>query len=70
MRNVKNAVEKTKSMTGKINPYYDMSFENVSEIYNTYGGNFEVICCSFKFGYLQGIKTAKAEMRKRGAING
>lgn len=70
MRNVKNVVEKAKSVTEKINPYYDMSFENMREIYNTYGGNFEVICCSFRFGYLQGIKAAKAEMKKRGAING
>lgn len=64
MRHVTNVVSKSKSLTGKINPYYDLSFENMCEIHEMYGGNFDVICCSFKFGYLQGMKAAKAEMKK------
>lgn len=61
---MKNVVEKAKTMHGKINPRYDLRVNEIVEIYDTYGGNFDVICCSFKFGYLQGMKAAKAEMKK------
>lgn len=64
MGSVTNVISKANSLAGKINPYYNMSLENMREIYNAYGGNFEAISCSFKFGYLQGMKAAKAEMKK------
>lgn len=67
---IKNAVSKANAIIGTINPHYDMSCENMREIYDTYGGSFDVICCSFRFGYLQGMKAAKAEMKKGGAVNG
>ena len=30
---VKNVIKKTKTMIGKINPYYDMTSSNVRELY-------------------------------------
>lgn len=61
--NMRNAINSTK---GKINPYYDMTIENFKEISNANRDLFGVINDSFRFGYVQGMKAAKAEMRKRG----
>lgn len=60
---VKSAVLKANAIIGTINPRYDMTYRNVREIQETYGGNFDAICCSFRFGYSQGMKAAKAEMK-------
>lgn len=63
---VKNVIKKTNTMIGKINPYYDMTSSNVRELYDAYPNQpFELICSSFKFGYLQGMKAARAEMKRR-----
>jgi hypothetical protein len=64
---IKNAVQKANLMIGQINPHYDMTVNNVKEIHEVYGGSFETICCSFRLGYLQGMKAAKAEMKRGGA---
>ena len=63
VKNVKNVI---KSVRGTINPYYDMTSSNVRELYDAYPNQpFELICSSFKFGYLQGMKAARAEMKRR-----
>lgn len=64
---IKNVIQKSDATLGKINPRYDLTCENMREIRDTYGGSFDVICCSFRFGYLQGMKAAKAEMKKETA---
>lgn len=66
----KNVVQKSNSMIGQINPRYDMTVNNVKEIHEVYGGSFDTICCSFRLGYLQGMKAAKAEMKRRESANG
>ena len=66
MANIKNVIKKAKAMTGKINSRYDMGYDNIVEIYEGSQGWFDMISVSFKFGYLQGMKAAKAEMRKGG----
>ncbi len=66
---MQNVMEKSKSVIGKINPYYDMRMSNVKEIYENSANSFDMICTSFRFGYLQGMKAAKAEMRKAGVVN-
>ena len=67
---VKNVIKKTKNMVGTINPYYDMTFLNMMEIYNAYSKQpFDQICSSFKFGYLQGMKAARAEIERGGRKN-
>lgn len=64
---VKNVVAKTKAMIGKVNPHYDMTDANIREIYETYPNQpLDLICCSFKFGYIQGMKAARSKMEKRG----
>lgn len=70
MRSMKNVVEKAQDMIGKINPYYDMSFGNIMEIYEKSDNPINMISTSFSFGYMQGMKAAKAEMKKGGAVNG
>lgn len=66
MPRIKNAVQKAESMTGKINPHYDMSISNMKEIYRESIGVWDMIHYSFQFGYLQGMKAARAEMKKGG----
>lgn len=61
--NMRRTINNTK---GKINPYYDMTIENLKEISTANRDLFYVISDSFRFGYAQGMKAAKAEMRKRG----
>lgn len=61
VKNVKNVI---KSVRGTINPYYDMGYENVREIYRINSNVCDMICDAFAFGYAQGIKAAKAETRK------
>lgn len=67
---VKNAVSKANAIIGMVNPKYDLTFENIMDIYKAYGGNFETISCSFRLGYLRGMKAAKANMKKGGKVNG
>lgn len=64
MGRIEGVITKTKEMTGRINPRYDLKSKDIEEIHSTYGGNFDSICCAFKFGYLQGMKAVKAEMRQ------
>ena len=67
---VKNVIKKTNDMAGMINPHYDMTFSNIMEIYNAYSKQpFDLICSSFKFGYLQGMKAARAEIKQGGRKN-
>ena len=67
---IKNTVQKADSIIGQINPYYDMTVNNAKEIHEVYGGGLDAICCSFRFGYLQGMKAAKAELKRGGKVNG
>lgn len=66
---MRNVMESSKSIIGKINPYYDMRMSNIKEIYENSANPIDMICTSFRFGYLQGMKAAKAEMRKAGVVN-
>lgn len=54
------------STRGKINPYYDMTIRNIKQIEEENQNLFGVISDSFRFGYAQGMKAARAELRKRG----
>lgn len=50
-----------------INPRYDMSLEQLKMLEKT-SDIKDLIYDAFSFGYLQGTKTAKAEMRKGGVV--
>lgn len=66
----KSVIKKAESMVGKINKRYLLSASEVAELYNDSDDWFYAICNSFRYGYLQGMKAAKAEMKKGGAVNG
>lgn len=65
VRSVYKVIEKV-----KVNKQYYACVSHFSEIREHAGGYFEALYDSFKFGYLQGMKAAKAEMKKGGAVNG
>lgn len=50
----------------EINENYAMCITHLSEIREHANSQFDVICDSFDFGYLQGMKAARAEMRRGG----
>lgn len=65
MARVKNVVEKAESMIGKIPSGYQMSTSQIIELYNAFSNDqVSLIINSFRFGYMQGMKAAKAEMKK------
>jgi hypothetical protein len=64
MRNIKNVMQKIEEMTGNIDPYYDMSIGNMREINKNSKDSVALICNSFKFGYLQGIKAERARKKR------
>lgn len=61
VRNVKKVIE---SVRGTINPYYDLYYTNIDEIYRTNSGVSNMICDAFTFGYAQGRKATLSEIRK------
>ena len=62
-------MEKIESTRSKVNPYYDMRVKDLQEIYENSQSVFDCIANGFRFGYLQGVKAAKAEIRKYGDAN-
>ena len=54
-----------KSIDGlKIDENYDLFAAQITEIANHSADRFTGICDGFRFGYLQGMKAAKAERRR------
>ena len=52
-------------MLGKVNNRYDLTANEMNDIYQKYKNDMVgLIGCAFRFGYLQGSKAVKAEMRK------
>lgn len=60
--NIRRAINST---IGKINPHYDMTVGNMRQIRKENDDWFGMINDSFRLGYVQGMKAAKAEMRKK-----
>ena len=59
-----NVMKKIQEMRGNINPYYDMSIEDMITIINNSNEGFE-IANAFNFGYIQGMKAQKAKDRRK-----
>lgn len=59
MRNIEKIIEETKIKTG-----YDMKVDEVVALQEK--GACESICNAFVFGYAQGMKALKAEMKQKG----
>jgi hypothetical protein len=49
----------------KINPYYELTIGQLTEIYEANPGVVERMSNSFIYGYAQGVKAAKAEARRK-----
>ncbi|MCI9312535.1 MAG: hypothetical protein HFE68_04135 [Erysipelotrichaceae bacterium] len=59
--NMNNAINST---IGKIDSRYDLSYGDVLELMED-NDKYNIVNNSFRFGYIQGMKAAKAEMKKR-----
>ncbi len=64
MARVKNTMRLVNSIIGKIHPRYDLCSNNVQDIFEGSNDPYDLISNSFRFGYLQGMKAAKAEQCK------
>lgn len=70
MGRVKKTMQLVEKSIGRINDNYGMCTENVEDIRKASRDFCDLICNGFRFGYMQGMKAAKAEMKKGGVING
>ena len=61
---ITNTMKVIEETHGRINPRYDMCHQNILDIANHKSNKYEAIVDSFVFGYAQGMKAAKAEMKK------
>ena len=59
----RRVIEKAESMTGRINKRYALSTNEAFEVHEKTSGPIEAIAVSFRYGYMQCMKAAKAEMR-------
>lgn len=64
MSAVKNTMEVINGANQSINSYYDMSLDNINDIYYNSNNAFDMIVNAFKFGYVQGTKATKAYIKK------
>lgn len=62
-----NAMELVRKSTGRINDRYDMTITDMNSIMGASRDAWDLICNGFRFGYLQGMEAARAEMRKQSA---
>ena len=67
MARVKNTMKVVASSLKVINANYDLYAENIKDIYAKSNNVYDLICNGFRFGYMQGMKAAKAQLRKSGA---
>lgn len=63
MAAIKNVMEKIQSPDFVINQYYDATIQSINEIRDNSPSLFDAVYNAFKFGYLQGGKAAKTEMK-------
>ena len=64
---MENLIQKIEDARRIINKRYCMNVENVVEIRNNSDDEFRLMSNCFVFGYMQGMKAAKAETRKKKA---
>ena len=63
-------MELVEKSIGKINTRYDMHVGNVLDIQKSSVDTFDLIVNGFRFGYMQGLKAAKAEFSRGTVKNG
>lgn len=70
MAKVKNTMKLINSSIRKISSNYDIAAQNIQDIADASNNKWDLITYGFRFGYIQGMKAAKAEMKKGSAVNG
>ena len=63
MAAVRNTMKLVEASIGTISNLYGMRIENIKDIYENSEDSIGMICNGFRFGYMQGMKAAKSEMR-------
>lgn len=61
---VKNTIKLMDSYSKHANANYTLYPNNIIDIYKASNTPYELICNGFQFGYMQGMKAIKAELRK------
>lgn len=59
----KSVIERIESVKGKVNERYSLRASEMVELYSQSRDLFHVITNSFEYGYLQGMKATKAELK-------
>lgn len=67
---VKDLMKKIEKMEEKINPHYDATLGDFETIRREAKNLYSFCDYLFKFGYMQGEKAAKAELKKAAVSNG
>ena len=62
MARVKNTMSIIEKSVGCIEARYGMCINNIQEIKDSSNDDFDLICNGFRFGYIQGMKAARAQM--------
>lgn len=66
MLRTKNTMKLINDSVGKISNNYDIAAQNIQDIADASNNKWDLITNSFRFGYIQGMKAAKAEMKRKG----
>ena len=62
---MKNIMQKIEQVRDKINPYYAASISDLYEIMDHSEDVYRLFNNAFRFGYMQGAKAVKAEMKRK-----
>ena len=65
MARVKNTMRLIEKSMEKIHPKYDLCSSNLQDILEEGRDPYDLIVNGFRFGYMQGMKAAKAEMKRK-----
>ena len=60
---VRNTMKLIEESTEQINERYDLYSNNINDIHANSGNPIEMIVKGFRFGYMQGVKATRAELR-------
>lgn len=67
---IKNVAKIVENSRGKIDVRYDMCVSDIEAIEKMSCNKYDFITNGFCFGYMQGLKAARAEIKRNGVING
>lgn len=63
-RKLKSVKEKVETSKIKVNPRYDANIVEILELCRGGEGILDKVDLAFRYGYMQGVKAAKAEIRR------